>query len=598
MVESGSSPPRTVCDLLDQQTRIRPDSIAVRTPVRSWTYADLDDVTTRLGQRLWRSGTGPGTLVGLLAPLGPAALMGLVATLRCGAACLPLDPDDPPSRLKGIARDVGCDLIIAAQPIDWCPDALLIDLPSLCQDDLSATILKGPTSLDLAYVITTSGSTGRPKPVAVPHDALLNLIVASIDDFDLAERDAVLWSSRPTVDVTMQDCLMALCSGATVVVPDADDFLPRGILTAARTLGATVVDIPAAVVGAHGQSLLPRLARAGVRLVITGGSRLDGTGLAGAVDSIDPMVVVNAYGPTETAVTATLYRCPVTPPRWPPIGRPIRGVQAYVLDEGLTRVAVGSEGQLYIAGQGLSWGYLGQPGRTASVFLPDPFDDVPGRRMYATGDRVRLRADGDLEFLDRMDNQVKVSGFRIEIGEVEHHLHECPGVHEAAVLVREDVPGGRALIAFLVGDQTTESKVRERLNDLLPRYMIPKFYVWMDKMPLNRQGKLDRRALAEVPIRATVLPGGGPGSDRRRVMVGEARPEMSDNEDCEFCVLINHEEQYSIWPADREVPAGWHTVGENGHKADCLAYIDYVWTDIRPLSLREQMAADQSEAAT
>lgn len=411
---------------------------------------------------------------------------------------MPLDPDDPPRRLTELMKDAGCDRILAANPAPWCPDALLIDDPSLVHEDENAATLGEPAPLHLAYVITTSGSTGRPKAVAVPHDALLNLIVTSIDDCGLvAERDVVLWLSRPTVDVTMQDCLMALCGGTTLAIPDDDDFLPRSVLTAARILGATVADIPAAVVGAYGKVLLPRLARAGVRLVIAGGSRLDGAGLVGAMDSL---AVLNAYGPTETTVTATLYRCTDSTPRWPPIGGPIRGVRTYALDDRLTPVPVGMEGQLYIAGRGLSWGYIGQPGLTAGVFLPEPFADMPGQRMYATGDLVRLRPDGDLEFLDRIDNQVKVSGFRIEIGEVEHGLRECPGVREAAVVVREDVPGGAALVAFLFGDRTTGSTVEGRLRERLPRHMIPKFYIWLDEPPLNRQGKLDRKALTTVSI--------------------------------------------------------------------------------------------------
>lgn len=504
--DSGTSRAFTVCDLFDQQSGMRPHSVAIRTPDSSWTYADVRGLTTRLGRGLACAGIGRGDLVGLLAPLGPAALVGLVAILRCGAACMPLDPDDPPRRLKRIAADAGCVRILAASPADWCPDALLIDLSQPDGEDQSASELTGPTPLDLAYAITTSGSTGRPKAVAIPHEALFNLITTSIEDFGLlAGQDIVLWLSRPTVDVTMQDCLMALCSGAAVAIPEHDGFLPRAVLTAARALGATVVDIPAAVIGAYGQALLPRLARIGVRLVITGGSRLDGAGLLGATD---PPTVFNAYGPTETTVTATLYRCTDSTPRWPPIGRPIRGVRTYVLDDRLAPVPVGEEGQLYIAGKGVGWGYLGQPGRTASVFLPDPLAEAPGQRMYATGDRVRRRPDGDLEFLDRMDNQVKLRGFRIEVGEVEHSLCECPEVREAAVLVREDVPGGAALVAFLVGDRTPAEVLRNRLRERLPHYMMPSVYVWMDDMPLNRQGKPDRKALTTLSIQGAVPRGG------------------------------------------------------------------------------------------
>lgn len=488
----------TVCDLLDRQIRLRPDAVAVRTPTQSWSFADLHRMTTALGGHLHRRGVRPGALVGLLAPLGPAALLGLVGVLRFGAACMPLDPGDPPSRLLEVMKESGCAAVLAAGQASAFPDAMLIDLSRLAHEQDAPACPRGPIPRGLAYAITTSGSTGHPKIVAVPHDALYNLVVTSIEDFGVrAERDVVLWLSRPTVDVTMQDCLMALCGGATLAIPGDEDFLPHAVLTAARALHATVVDIPAAVVGAYGHSLLPRLARAGVRLVITGGSRLDGAGLA---DAPDGLVVCNAYGPTETTVTATMYRCDRETPRWPPIGRPIRGVRAYVLDDRLARVPAGTTGQLYIAGKGVSWGYVGRPGRTAEVFLPDPHPDLPGQRMYATGDLARVRADGNIEFVDRADNQVKISGFRIEVGEVEHFLHECPGVREAAVVVREDVPGGLALAAFLTGDQTVAGVVADRLRDHLPRYMIPRFYVWLEGMPLNPQGKIDRRGLASIPI--------------------------------------------------------------------------------------------------
>lgn len=504
-----ASSARTLCDLFDQQVRDRPHAIAVRTPLQSWNYAEFGRMTARLAHRLRRRGAGPGSIVALIAPRSPEALAGILAAMRCGAACLPLDPGDPPRRNREILDGVGCDHVLIAPGAAWLtesfPDAQLIDDPSLADEEDTVTALPPPRPLDLAYAITTSGSTGRPKVVGVPHEGIFNLIAASIEDLDMIRPDDVmLWTTAITVDSTMHDCLMPLCTGACVAIADGD--LPASrMLLATRMMGVTALEIPAAVLGPYGHMLLPRLAEAGVRLVITGGSQLDGPGLADA----EPLVVYNGYGPTETSVAPTWYRCDKSTPKWAPIGRAIRGVRTYVLDEDLAPVPAGTDGQLYVGGPCLARGYLGLPARTAAVFVPDPFAEVPGQRMYATGDRVRMRPDGNLVFLGRVDDQIKISGFRVEIGEVEHALRECLGVVEAAVLLREDAPGGPAIVAFLVGTRSPDDAIMEQLRDRLPGHMIPRLYVWLHAMPLNRPGKVNRSALAKVAI---VDPAGNWGS--------------------------------------------------------------------------------------
>ncbi|MFH8983145.1 amino acid adenylation domain-containing protein [Streptomyces varsoviensis] len=493
----------TLVDLFARQVRARPHAPAVRTRQRVWTYAEFDRATAALARRLRHGGAGPGTVVGLLAPRGAAALTGLVAVLRSGAACLPLAPDDPPRRNQEVLADAGCAQLLTTAPVEWCPEALLIDEPGPEDSGpdepgrADESALPGPRPLDLAYAITTSGSTGRPKIVGVPHEGIANLIVASIEDLDLIrEDDVMLWTTAPTVDSSMHDILMPLCAGACVAIDDGDDMPASRMLAAVRTLGVTALEIPAAVLGPYGRSLLPRLARAGVRLVITGGSQLDGQGLGDAA----PLVVANGYGPTEASVAATWYRCVGDTPSWVPIGTPVRGVRTYVLDEELRPAPAGAEGQMFLAGAGLARGYLGLPGRTAAVFLPDPFAEAPGARMYATGDRVRLGPDGDYVYLGRIDDQVKIRGFRVEIGEVEHALRECPGVVDAAALLRDDAMGGPALLAVLTGERTPDEEIGGRLADLLPSHMLPRFFVWLDELPLNRAGKVDRKALAVLPL--------------------------------------------------------------------------------------------------
>ena len=201
---------------------------------------------------------------------------------------------------------------------------------------------------------------------------------------------------------------------------------------------------------------------------------------------------------SRTSVAATWYPCDASTPQWVPIGRPIRNVRTYVLDEELNSVPVGDTGQMYLAGAGLARGYLGHPGRTAASFLPDPFAERPGERMCATGDNVRLQPDGNYVYVGRIDDQIKISGYRVEIGEVEHNLRACRGVVDAAALLREDTPGGAAIVAYLVGERRPDELLTSQLGSWLPAPMIPRVYVWLDEMPLNRAGKIDRRALAKM----------------------------------------------------------------------------------------------------
>jgi amino acid adenylation domain-containing protein len=487
----------TVCEMFDHQVRTRPDAVAVRTAERSWTYAEFGRDTARLAHRLRRLGVRLGAIVGMPIARGPAALVGLMAAMRCGAACLPLDPDDPPARNREVLGDVGCEHTLALSSDASLPGVQLLDDPSLQDEPATVEGLPLPAPQDLAYAITTSGSTGRPKVVGVVHQGIVNLILASRDDLDLIRPDdVVLWTAPATVDVTMQDCLMALCCGAAVAVPGQGELPATRIVHESRSLGATVLDIPAAMVGPYGRSLLPRLASAGVRLVAAGSSQLDGRGLA---DAAGELVVQNCYGPTEATVAVTWYRCVPSTPQRAPIGKPVRNVRTYVLDSELRKVPAGEVGQLYLAGVALARGYLGRPARTAESFLPDPYSPNPGERMYATGDRVTFQPDGNLVFLGRIDDQVKINGFRVETGEVEHALRQCPGVADAAMLVREDAPGGTAAVAFLAGTPSSDEELTRRLAERLPGHMIPRFYVWLDELPLNRPGKVDRAALARIP---------------------------------------------------------------------------------------------------
>ena len=239
---------RTLVDLLERQFRDRPATTAIRTSARSWTYAELDRLSARLARRLVADDAG--SIIGILAHRCPAALIGIVAILRSGAACLPMSLDDPPLRNRGVLDDVDCRRVLATAPAEWLPDAQLIDEtgPDLGHDSPTATKLPSPRPLDLAYALTTSGSTGRPKIVGVPHEGLMNLIIASFEDLDLIRTDDVmLWTTALTVDSTMHDCLMPLCFGACVAIADGGDLPTNRILHAVRALGVTALEVPAAV---------------------------------------------------------------------------------------------------------------------------------------------------------------------------------------------------------------------------------------------------------------------------------------------------------------------------------------------------------------
>lgn len=483
MINSSSTLPlSTVCDMFDARVRERPTAIAIDTPGQRWTYAELDRAVTDLASRLRRYGALPGTRIGLMVPRTPGTVARMLAVLRAGAAYLPIDPDEPAIRARQVLQDAACSLLIDEA-------GRVVEL-----DGQQGPASTRPDWPDLAYVVHTSGSTGRPKPVAISHAALNHYVAAAIGYLRLAaERDRVLWTSHPAFDASVEELYPALCAGATVVMPDPAVPLARVLLSEAVRLRATVVPLPGAVLNALGHDLLPRLGRASVRLVVSGGSRLDRSALLNTPPELE---VLNTYGPTEATVVVTTHLARGGPSGSVPIGRPIAGVRVYVLDRDLAPVSQGTTGELYVAGPTLAHGYLGHPGQTANVFRPDPFSPTASERMYATGDRVRERADGVLEFVGRIDGQVKIRGFRVELGEVEHCLRGCHGVREAAVVIRSDVASATALVAFVTGESVTEADLAAEVRERLPAYMVPVQFIRLAQMPIDTRGKIDRAGLA------------------------------------------------------------------------------------------------------
>jgi amino acid adenylation domain-containing protein len=357
----------------------------------------------------------------------------------------------------------------------------------------------GAGSRSLAYVIYTSGSTGRPKGVAVEHGAAAAHLSGFARELEIGAADRVLHFASFGFDVGLEQLFLPLLAGAGLVLRGAELWPPEEWPARVREAGVTVANLPPAywreVAATAGGSALPEL-----RLLIVGADAMPTEEVGrwrGGVQS--PARLVNAYGPTEAVVTATTFPLPGDYPdvyAGPvvPIGRPLPGRAAFVLDGTAMPVPVGVPGELYLGGAQVARGYLGRPALTAERFVPDPFSGEPGARLYRTGDRVRWLAEGVLEFQGRVDEQVKVRGFRIEPGEIEGVLRRSEGVADCVVVAREDVPGEKRLVAYVVGD-VEAGVLREHLRRELPEHMVPAAFVPLERLPLTPTGKLDRKAL-------------------------------------------------------------------------------------------------------
>ncbi|MFJ4920291.1 amino acid adenylation domain-containing protein [Streptomyces sp. NPDC088725] len=484
-------PPLTVPELVAHQAARTPDAIAVIHADRRLTYAELDAAAERLADRLRSKGIGPGTLVAMRASRSERLVVGLLGVLKSGAAYIPLDAEYPPERLEFIAADSEAAIELGdadlASDADLAPDGLApggLAPNSLTAADRAAAGAPAPD--DLAYVIYTSGSTGRPKGVQIEHRSLTNLLLAIRDLLDVRPGHCWLALTSISFDISGLELFLPLVTGSTVVVASESQTRDGGAL---RELAAR-----------HGVTHVQATPTGWAMLLDAGFDAPDVTALTGGealpltlARRLRPKVgrLVNVYGPTETTIWSTSDEIGPDPDRVT-IGRPLANTQVYVLDERLTPVPAGIPGDLHIAGAGLARGYLGRPDLNAERFLSDPFGPADGR-MYRTGDRVRLRADGRLEFLGRADDQIKLRGYRIELGEIESRLLAVAGVKRAAVAVRD----GR-LAGYHVGDADA-GELRRELAAALPAYMVPEVFVGLDALPSTPNGKLDRAALPSPP---------------------------------------------------------------------------------------------------
>ncbi|MFF0411288.1 amino acid adenylation domain-containing protein [Kitasatospora sp. NPDC004745] len=492
-------PTATLPELVARHAQERPDALAVTDGDTALTYGQLLDASGRLAAALAERGIGPGSAVGLLCARSTRLVVAQLAIWRAGAHAVPLDPGYPRPRIAEMTGDAGAHLVLGDKTL--LAEAGLPEERTLVLTEhgaeTAARPVRAPDAADpdaTALLFYTSGSTGRPKGVLVPHSAVADLVTAA-DAVPLGPRDRVLFHSTVSFDASTFEVWAPLARGAAVAVSPADRPTAEDLVRDVERFGVTTLFITTALF----HHLAARQSRIfGVlRTLAVGGEALSPE-YAGAVLRAFPWLeLLNVYGPTEATTFTTLHR--ITPADCTggpvPIGRPFGGARTLVLDERLDPVAPGTVGELWIAGDRLARGYLDRPELTA-----ERFRDLPGTgHAYRSGDLVRQRPDGALEFHGRTDDQVKVRGFRIEPGEVEHALLLLPEVAEAAVVVRRAGHPDAALTACLVlaeGSRAAADTLRARLADRLPAHLVPTAWHVLDALPLTGSGKIDRRALA------------------------------------------------------------------------------------------------------
>ncbi|HLM56822.1 MAG TPA: amino acid adenylation domain-containing protein [Pyrinomonadaceae bacterium] len=497
---NGTSTPyaRDACvhELFERQAERTPDAVALSFEGGQLSYRELNGRANQLARHLRRLGVRPETLVAVCAERSAEMVVAVLGTLKAGGAYVPLDDAYPKERLAFMLEDSRPLVLLTKQ-------SLLAVLPEhrarmLCLDTdwdtfkgESAENLPGTTTArNLAYVIYTSGSTGRPKGVLIEHRGINNLAAAQIRAFDVRPSSRVLQFASFSFDASVSEMFMALLSGATLCLETQNALLPGPeFIELLRARGVTTVTLPPSVLAALPTEPLPALLT------------LVAAGEACPAELVsrwhEGRRFINAYGPTEATVCATMGECADATQK-PPIGRPVENVQVYLLDKRMQPVPVGVAGEMYIGSDGLARGYVNRPGLSAEKFVPNPFGDEPGARLYRTGDRGRRLPDGRIDYLGRFDHQVKVRGYRIEPGEIEAVFGQHPSVKDAVVIAREDTPGEKRLVAYVTareGRTLEAGDLRTFGKEKLPQYMMPSAFVVLESLPLTPAGKVNRRAL-------------------------------------------------------------------------------------------------------
>jgi amino acid adenylation domain-containing protein len=480
--------------LFERLAALTPGATAVEYGAEALTYAQLDTRANQLAHRLRAAGVGTEVTVAAALPRGLELVVALLGVLKAGGVWLPLDPAYPSERLAYMLEDSGAALLLTDTATH--PGLPRTGRPVLCLDevrlaDFPATPPEtGTLATNLAYIIYTSGSSGRPKATLLQHRGLCNTALAAVRLHRFTPESRVLQVAASSFDASLCEIFGTLLAGGTLVMAPRESLLPdaplRKLLQDKRINAATLTPAVLAQLEPRGLE--------GLRTLISAGEALPP---ALAKRWASGRLLLNAYGPTEASVCATITPEGVVPERIT-IGGAWPNTRLYVLDAGLRPVPVGVPGELFIAGEGLARGYLGRADLTAEKFLPNPFPDAPGARMYRTGDAARWLPHGELEFLGRIDSQVKLRGFRIELGELESVLATAPGVRQAAVVLRQDTPSDSRLVGYVVpapGATVELAAVKGWLKARLPEFMVPSAFVVLEALPLTPNGKVDTRAL-------------------------------------------------------------------------------------------------------
>ena len=495
--------------LFEDQVERTPEAIGVELGERRWSYQELDLRSNRLAHLLRSFGVAPGVLVGISMERSLETAVGVLGVLKAGAAYVPLDPEYPRERLEWMLGDSRAPVVLTDRRTQArvpggasrvvCLDSDSVRQMLAAQEDTRVDAGAGPD--DLAYVIYTSGSTGKPKGVAMSHGALLNLIAWQIEAARNPAAKTVQFASL-SFDVSFQEMFSTWCAGGQLLL--VPEEIRRDAAALWRLISSESVErlfLPFVAL----QHLAEAAEREGLDAptlseVITAGEQLQITPQIARLFAGGSRTLQNQYGPSEShVVTAfTLSGPPREWPSLPPIGRPIANTRIYLLDRRGQPVPVGVAGELHIGGAGVARGYWNRPELTAERFLPDPFGQGPGDRLYKTGDLARYRADGEIEFLGRIDDQVKIRGYRVEPGEVASSLGQHPDVRESVVVARGDETGTKFLVAYVVpraGRTPPSFELRSFLKGKVPDYMVPSTFVSVESLPLTPSGKVDRRAL-------------------------------------------------------------------------------------------------------